>query len=269
MRWDAKDYHRAPRPKCSIKAIFDFSAIVSELPLPESARACGIIEVGKQTQLRGGAYTSTTRLPTIYQGESFVGLSQDARVAQTHPDILSINVDYDSLQRYSLTPLRRLVHHRRRLLQPGRHFWRPRTVPLLRPALHLLPIAARMRDALARNDALAPLRPRLERRVRRAQNMLPDVVEAVLRVVRAVVPGHNDGADVVQAVQLVPHGDAEGEVHLPEVDVPARGRADGVPLGPGLHSGERKVLGVVAEGHVDGAEVSDGELAWVVVAEVR
>ena len=131
-----------------------------------------------------------------------------------------------------------------------------------------------MRLVHRRGDCALPVRVHharpalLERQVAATYQRLTQIVEAVLGVRHPILPVQKYLADLVQALNLVPHGDAEWERVLAEVDVAAVGRAQRVPLRPRAVARHGVVLLVVVERHVHAAQL-ERELARMVVAEIR
>lgn len=106
------------------------------------------------------------------------------------------------------------------LVEPLLHFRRPLLMLTLQPIMHLSPVPAGMRNPHVRMRYLPILLFRahaagLQGCVGGAENALPQVMETVLCMGRPVVPVDKHRAYVVEAVYLVPHGHAKGEVLLP------------------------------------------------------
>ena len=106
-----------------------------------------------------------------------------------------------------------------KLVDPLLHLPRPLLVPALHPIMHLSPVPTGMHRSIAISDYIPigqshAIAARLEGCVGGAENALPQVMEAVRRMVRPIVPVDEHRAYVVEAVYLVPHGHRKCKVLL-------------------------------------------------------
>ena len=145
-------------------------------------------------------------------------------------------------------------------------------MPALHPIMHLSPVPTGMHSSNA-GSTYIPIgqshahAARLEGCVGGTENALPQVMEAVRRMIRPVVPVDERRAYVVEAVHLVPHGHPKYKVLLPQENEALAGRADSVPFSPGGDAFQPVVGRVVVEGGLDGTDF-EGELAGSVTGEV-
>lgn len=159
-----------------------------------------------------------------------------------------------------------------RLMKPFIHLWCPFLILAIQPLVNLSPVPAGMHSPVARSD-LIPIRQlharaaRLKGGVSGAENTLAQVVKAVLRMVRPVVPVDKDRAYMVKTVHLVPHGHTKRIVLLTKKNKALAARANRVPLYRGRVAFHRVVRWVVVEGGLNGANLKR-KLARPVTGEV-
>ena len=150
------------------------------------------------------------------------------------------------------------------------HFWGPLLMPVSHPIIDLSPVSTSMHSSVASSAYIsvgqshAPA-TRLEGCVGGAENALPQVMEAVLCMVRPVVPVDEGRPNVVEAVHLVPHRHPKCEMLLPKENKAVAWRADGVPFSRGAF--QCVVSRIIVEVGLDGADF-EGELTGPVIGEV-